>query len=738
MKIIAIIHYNNSNLKIENFDVKTKLEIIIEQITKFIMKETPNIDYNNLIFKWSELENIKKIEGNISLRQLLRKNKRFKIGYGGYVRFEINYEKIEIFSNSMMNIEMSKDKLFFYFSVLSFLNNNEINIFSQVNKKFYYIVKNYFLLFQNFSFDNYVDKDKEKEKLLFEIKTNLNYNDFNFNILNFYQTEKNIYLLIQSQFNYNVEILKLSKENKTKEIIFADEWTNYFMFNNMIYQIKYNNTKSRINKLNENKEIKLIKIDVTTFDNFTMCFFYYFKKENRSYILSSNMCLYNINNKKGKLQLIINLSNQYKKFMKFSELCKIREYIVFYKFIDEYFFISLKNFYLYNIMNKRLLNGFPNLRGVENVYKLSNFFYIRNYKNIHLLSIKTYEILYTIKRYNTNICINNYSEIDANLNFFQLNQNNILSSKGEINIQKYFIKFDDDWYCYNYYNDDKYMTIFLIKKEKYKIIQEKKIQITMDKFIKNIEFKKETKEKYKREKIKKINPLIFMNGKGIIIINLGDNYYFFQKTNELFLKKIKRINLKTNLIFNYHNIIVTSKYFIIWTEASYKILVYEIKEDSEMKMLSMENIEDENENISLESPIFIFSKNDEIYLLSSYNSKYNSFLISKINISEDNIKLCENIEYHVILKSFLEKTRETIIFANFILQKKYLLIFSSTDIYLTKFDSISKTLVTIYKRELKIFGQTIIKQLNNSEFEYLVNEIKENKTYYFNFKKYIL
>lgn len=147
MKIIAIIHYNNSNLKIENFDVKTKLEIIIEQITKFIMKETPNIDYNNLIFKWSELENIKKIEGNISLRQLLRKNKRFKIGYGGYVRFEINYEKIEIFSNSMMNIEMSKDKLFFYFSVLSFLNNNEINIFSQVNKKFYYIVKNYFLLF---------------------------------------------------------------------------------------------------------------------------------------------------------------------------------------------------------------------------------------------------------------------------------------------------------------------------------------------------------------------------------------------------------------------------------------------------------------------------------------------------------------------------------------------------------------------------------------------------------------
>ena len=260
----------------------------------------------------------------------------------------------------------------------------------------------------------------------------------------------------------------------------------------------------------------------------------------------------------------------------------------------------------------------------------------------------------------------------------------------------------------------------------------------MDKFIKNIEFKKETKEKYKREKIKKINPLIFMNGKGIIIINLGDNYYFFQKTNELFLKKIKRINLKTNLIFNYHNIIVTSKYFIIWTEASYKILVYEIKEDSEMKMLSMENIEDENENISLESPIFIFSKNDEIYLLSSYNSKYNSFLISKINITEDNINLCENIENHVILKSFLEKTRETIIFANFILQKKYLLIFSSTDIYLTKFDSISKTFITIYKRELKIFGQIIIKQLNNSEFEYLVYEIKENKIIYFNFKKYIL
>ena len=76
--------------------------------------------------------------------------------------------------------------------------------------------------------------------------------------------------------NFNVNIFIYSKDNKINEIILADEWTNDFMFNNIIYQIKYNNKKPRINKLNENKEIKLIIIKIHDFENCSINFFCYF------------------------------------------------------------------------------------------------------------------------------------------------------------------------------------------------------------------------------------------------------------------------------------------------------------------------------------------------------------------------------------------------------------------------------------------------------------------------------
>ena len=738
MKIIANIFYNNSNLKIEDLDIKINIDYIIEKINEFIIKETPNVDFKNLIEKWSELEEIKKNEGNISLRQLLRKNKKFKIGYGGYIKFEINYEKIEIFDNLIIkDIKISKEKLNSYFNILNYLNKEEINNLSQVSKKFYYIIKNYFILFQNILYHNELEKEEENEKIISEIKSNVNYEEKQFNLLNYYQTEKNIYLLIQSSLNYNVDILKYDKEKKISEIIFSDNWTNYFMYNHIIYQIKYDNKKPRINKLNENKEIKLIIVKITNNDYFSIKKFYYLKEENRSFILSTNMCLYDINNKKGKIKLTIDLSKHYNNFIKFSEHCKIREYNTFYKFINELLFISLKSFYIYNIMNKRLLNHFPQLRGVEEVFKINTYFYIRNYRNVFLLSIDTYEILYTFNKYYSNLCINSFLEIDGNLNFFQTNQNNFILNKGNINIQKNFIKFNDNWFCYNYYNNDKFLTFNMINIDEYKIIQEQKIQFRMDRFIKKLEFKKEIKEKIKRELKNKIKPEIFMNGKGILIINIGENYWFFKYSKENYYQKFKRICLKTNLTFEYYNIILTSNYFIIWTDSSYKILFYKMNEDSDMKMLSMEKIEEENETISLESPIFIFSYKDEIYLLSTFNSKYFSFLITKINFLEDEVEVIGNIENHVILKSFLTNKDEKIIYCNFILQKKYLIIFSSIYIYITKYDSISKSFLTIYNKEFKTYGKVNIKQLNGFEFEYLVYEINNNTCKYLNIEKYL-
>lgn len=43
---------------------------------------------------------------------------------------------------------------------------------AQVNKQFYYISKNYFLLYQKFSFNNYLEKNIEKETILSVIQTN--------------------------------------------------------------------------------------------------------------------------------------------------------------------------------------------------------------------------------------------------------------------------------------------------------------------------------------------------------------------------------------------------------------------------------------------------------------------------------------------------------------------------------------------------------------------------------------
>lgn len=104
---------------------------------------------------------------------MLRKNKRFKVGYGVYIMFEINYNKIEIISKfHFPKYWISIKQLISYFQIISFINKNEMESLAQVNKQFYYISKNYFLLYQKFSFNNYLEKNIEKETILSVIQTN--------------------------------------------------------------------------------------------------------------------------------------------------------------------------------------------------------------------------------------------------------------------------------------------------------------------------------------------------------------------------------------------------------------------------------------------------------------------------------------------------------------------------------------------------------------------------------------
>ena len=94
MKILVDFYLFNSKKEGLEYDKNITLSTIIKDVNKFIIEVNKEMDFDNLVNKWNELIAILDKFGNIQLFKLLKIQKKFKICYGGYIKFRILFDKI--------------------------------------------------------------------------------------------------------------------------------------------------------------------------------------------------------------------------------------------------------------------------------------------------------------------------------------------------------------------------------------------------------------------------------------------------------------------------------------------------------------------------------------------------------------------------------------------------------------------------------------------------------------------
>ena len=789
MKIFADFYLYNCKKENIVYNTNIKLSMIIKDVNGFINALDKNINFENLVFKWSELYEILDKNGDIPLFQLLRIKKKYKICYGGYIKFKIifkNKEQITIFANSKNENEIninSKNKLLLaYDSIIKYLTNDEKINLALINKNSYKkFLDNKILKKELFFKNDCFDEEEAQNKIinfkklfggpslgLYEVKK-----------LGMYVGEKYIYLLIQSIETYNVEIMRLNKSNlENHEIIFRDNWTNYYIFDNTIYQLKYTKEKTKLNKIDKNDEINFIYINVSNFgEDFDSEYFYYYIETKEIYIVTSELKIYKYNKSKKKLKIFFDESKKLKKFKHFTSLCKIRNYWKNYKFIKNIFFLSLIKFHIFDITNKKLIKTFPEIRGVESILKIDIFYYIVDYRFIYLLSDKNFEIIHKIKKFNNDYCCNSLLRIDPFLNYIQSTLNDINMDKNKLKVDKKWIKkmklmnlyfkFNEKYLCSDYYNDSEalYIKLYGISSFNNNFSTEfiKKIRIDSNKFIKKIKFEENIKDKIKKEIINNLKCHLFFNGLGDFIINMNEYFWIYhyidgENENNIFnndnkeklLYKYNIIMIKNNDIIRFHNILFYDKNLIIWKPKSLKIIYYNLnlndinfkkssKEDKNkfnknVKLLSIENIEGEK-NVEIEKPIFMFKSFHDLYLITNFRDDSKSYDLLKIKIEKEKIFL---IETYLIKIDEIIKNDEILIYAKIFLNEKYLVIFSSYSLYLFK-NSGSKdnTYKEIKRKEHNIIGYFNVKELFMEETCFIVQDDRSKDCFFFDFKPWI-
>ena len=452
MKIFADFYYYNDKNENILYDANTKLSTIIKDTENFIYTVDKNINLQLLVIKWSELYEILNKNGDIPLFKLLKIQKKFKICYGGYIKFRIIYnnkESLTVFQITNNNNEISnnnKNKLLLICnSILKYLTNEEKLNFALINKCFYKeIIENKIFKTDIYFKNSCYDEEEEQNKLINFKKLFGGHNMGLYEVkkLGMYIGEKYIYLLIQSIETYNVEIMRLNKSDlKEHEIIFRDNWTNYYMFDNTIYQLKYTKEKTKLNKIGKNDEINFIYINASNFgDEFDSEYFYYYIETKEIFIVTSELKIYKYNKSKKKLKLFFDESKKLKKFNNFATLCKVRNFVKYYKFIKNLFFLSLLKFHIFDITNKKLIISYPKIRGVESVLKINKYFYVNDYQCVYLLSDKDFEINYTFKKFNSDFCCNSLLRIDPFLNHVQTTLNDYIVSNNDLIGNKIWMK----------------------------------------------------------------------------------------------------------------------------------------------------------------------------------------------------------------------------------------------------------------------------------------------------------
>ena len=791
MKILADFYLFNSKKEGLEYDKNITLSTIIKDVNKFIIEVNKEMDFDRLVNKWSELITFLNKYGNIELFKFLKIQKKFKICYGGYIKFRIVYDKVEQIVTFKNNDNKNENNLYLLYKyIIKYLSKEDISNLALINKNSYNIIINNKIFKEDIFLKNSCDYEEEKERKIINFNKFFgghSYNLYEVKKLGMFVGKKYIYLLIQSIETYNVEIMRLKKGNLDEhEIIFRDEWTNYYMFDNVIYQIKFTKDKIKLNKIDKNEdEIIFISINVFNLgESFDSEYFYNLKESNDIYIVTSELKIYKLNHNKKKLKLYFDESKKYKIFKKFINKCKIRQYSKYYIFIKNIFFLSLTKLYIYDLSNKKLIICFPKIRGVELVQKLDKYYYVLDYRNIYLLSSKVFEINYQFKKYHNDFCMNELLIVDSFLNNMQTSNNNYIKNEAilydnsnnfikKLKLKNMFMKLSENYLCCDYYNDEQALYIKLLKtnncpnnnfnfSKKDEIIEYRKnIRIDMNKFIKKITFEDNIKDKYKKELIRNLKCHIFFNGLNDIVINVKDCFWIYHynlegkeiihnvnkdKSNNQILLKYDRIIIKTDEIIRYHNIVFYDKIFIVFKQKSFKILYYylninNIEDKSEknksknkkkinVKYLSLEEIDDESNDINVDTPIFLFNSFHKLFLLCSFSEEDKAYDLFEIKIQNEKITLLNSFKIE-ISKNEKNKNDEILMYAKLIYDQKFLVLFTSNAIYLFKNDNDKNTYKEIKRKVHNIIGYFTVRQLNEEESCFIAQDDRSNKCLFF-------
>ena len=791
MKILADFYLFNSKKEGLEYDKNITLSTIIKDVNKFIIEVNKEMDFDRLVNKWSELITFLNKYGNIELFKFLKIQKKFKICYGGYIKFRIVYDKVEQIVTFKNNDNKNENNLYLLYKyIIKYLSKEDISNLALINKNSYNIIINNKIFKEDIFLKNSCDYEEEKERKIINFNKFFgghSYNLYEVKKLGMFVGKKYIYLLIQSIETYNVEIMRLKKGNLDEhEIIFRDEWTNYYMFDNVIYQIKFTKDKIKLNKIDKNEdEIIFISINVFNLgESFDSEYFYNLKESNDIYIVTSELKIYKLNHNKKKLKLYFDESKKYKIFKKFINKCKIRQYSKYYIFIKNIFFLSLTKLYIYDLSNKKLIICFPKIRGVELVQKLDKYYYVLDYRNIYLLSSKVFEINYQFKKYHNDFCMNELLIVDSFLNNMQTSNNNYIKNEAilydnsnnfikKLKLKNMFMKLSENYLCCDYYNDEEALYIKLLKtnncpnnnfnfNKKDEIIEYRKnIRIDMNKFIKKITFEDNIKDKYKKELIRNLKCHIFFNGLNDIVINVKDCFWIYHynlegkeiihnvnkdKSNNQILLKYDRIIIKTDEIIRYHNIVFYDKIFIVFKQKSFKILYYYLninniedkneknksknKKKINVKYLSLEEIDDESNDINVDTPIFLFNSFHKLFLLCSFSEEDKAYDLFEIKIQNEKITLLNSFKIE-ISKNEKNKNDEILMYAKLIYDQKFLVLFTSNAIYLFKNDNDKNTYKEIKRKVHSIIGYFTVRQLNEEESCFIAQDDRSNKCLFF-------
>jgi len=230
---------------------------LLHQIDELIRKSHPEIELNEIVHNWSELYELYNSNKNLSVRQIMKIKKKFKIGYNITIEFGYS-KKLEIINNfsylnNLINENVSCRKInknskfstlnsFLISSIFSFLKVLELEDISKVNRMFFSLyLKN---IFSNKFFASIKIPDLSSGLKISE-------KPFVFDIINLFTDGKHDYVVMKSideKDTYELCII----ENDNKKLILTFHSLGNTFLDNCLYIFDFNTDKKEIETIKEN------------------------------------------------------------------------------------------------------------------------------------------------------------------------------------------------------------------------------------------------------------------------------------------------------------------------------------------------------------------------------------------------------------------------------------------------------------------------------------------------------